>query len=358
MSQDQIDRGALALYNHDHPSAEFDLQTWDGVLASERSRYREMAAALFEAVEPITPSEEQIRAALEVAHGPGPGPLWQRVFPSGRLETTCVCGSVLSITEDEFHNGEAGRAWNAHESEQKVRSILDLLDRQDDDGLVVAKVSTRHPESYTLHNGADGTAWRMTDDGHWKATLQQGSPTRGEVAREIHAMLTYRFNDPDACRHGEFSGGPLNGEQYRMCMFIANLVEGLYGLHCAPSTEQLAALMKSWGVKSAHGEWTDEETQINVARDIEKLYGKQLTASEVAGEVMSSALHPEFGTEWREPDGTIWKAIQQATADAIQIVENVADAKGIDVVVEGQYDEDRTAQAVFVSDVLEALRKG
>lgn len=30
---------------------------------------------------------------------------------------------------------------------------------------------------------------------------------------------------------------------------------------------------------------------------------------EIAQEALIGALHPEFGTEWREPDGVIWKAI-------------------------------------------------
>jgi hypothetical protein len=33
-------------------------------------------------------------------------------------------------------------------------------------------------------------------------------------------------------------------------------------------------------------------------------------------DALTGALHPEFGTEWREPDGVIWKAAQEAKAEA------------------------------------------
>lgn len=36
---------------------------------------------------------------------------------------------------------------------------------------------------------------------------------------------------------------------------------------------------------------------------------------EAGKEALADALHPEFGTEWREPDGIIWKAAQQARAE-------------------------------------------
>lgn len=36
---------------------------------------------------------------------------------------------------------------------------------------------------------------------------------------------------------------------------------------------------------------------------------------QAAEESLTGALHPEFGTEWREPNGIIWKAIQQVEAE-------------------------------------------
>lgn len=33
---------------------------------------------------------------------------------------------------------------------------------------------------------------------------------------------------------------------------------------------------------------------------------------EAVQEALTGALHPEFGTEWREPDGVIYKAVQEA----------------------------------------------
>lgn len=34
--------------------------------------------------------------------------------------------------------------------------------------------------------------------------------------------------------------------------------------------------------------------------------------SEAVQEELTGALHPEFGTEWREPDGVIYRAVQEA----------------------------------------------
>jgi len=39
---------------------------------------------------------------------------------------------------------------------------------------------------------------------------------------------------------------------------------------------------------------------------------------EGAEEALTGALHPEFGTEWREPDGVIYKAIEQAKRDGVE----------------------------------------
>ena len=53
------------------------------------------------------------------------------------------------------------------------------------------------------------------------------------------------------------------------------------------------------------------------------------THGEVAEEVLTSALHPEFGYEWRKPDGRIWQALQQARldafAEAVKVVERRRD---------------------------------
>lgn len=38
--------------------------------------------------------------------------------------------------------------------------------------------------------------------------------------------------------------------------------------------------------------------------------------AELVSEALTDCLHPEFGTEWREPDGSIWQAIEAARADA------------------------------------------
>ncbi len=35
----------------------------------------------------------------------------------------------------------------------------------------------------------------------------------------------------------------------------------------------------------------------------------------IEAEALTDALHPEFGTEWQEPDGVIWKAVDQARAE-------------------------------------------
>jgi hypothetical protein len=40
--------------------------------------------------------------------------------------------------------------------------------------------------------------------------------------------------------------------------------------------------------------------------------------SDIVQDQLTSVLHPEFGTEWREPDGIIYKAVQQAKADALR----------------------------------------
>lgn len=36
---------------------------------------------------------------------------------------------------------------------------------------------------------------------------------------------------------------------------------------------------------------------------------------EIVSDALTDALHPEFGTEWREPDGIIWKTVQEALAE-------------------------------------------
>ena len=49
--------------------------------------------------------------------------------------------------------------------------------------------------------------------------------------------------------------------------------------------------------------------------------GEARTPSDLAAivqEEVTGLLHPEFGTEWREPDGVIWQAIQQAKAEALE----------------------------------------
>ena len=57
-------------------------------------------------------------------------------------------------------------------------------------------------------------------------------------------------------------------------------------------------------------------------------------------EALVGALHPEFGTEWREPDGVIYKAVQQARADArrevlAEVERRVSDLRKYDEYAEG-----------------------
>ena len=40
--------------------------------------------------------------------------------------------------------------------------------------------------------------------------------------------------------------------------------------------------------------------------------------AELVSQVLTDALHPEFGTEWREPDGVIYRAVRQARQDALR----------------------------------------
>ena len=54
-----------------------------------------------------------------------------------------------------------------------------------------------------------------------------GLPSRDEIASEVHAMLVHRFAYDEVCLHGEFTGGPTDGEEYRMCEFVADLVTSL-----------------------------------------------------------------------------------------------------------------------------------
>lgn len=83
---------------------------------------------------------------------------------------------------------------------------------------------------------------------------QQCAPTEEELAREVHAMLGYRFGVDEICAHGTFAGGPTHGEEYRMCRFIAKLVVALYAAQ--PTVEQAKA--EGWdegfkGAREAYG---------------------------------------------------------------------------------------------------------
>src|SRR5215203_4865646 len=62
-----------------------------------------------------------------------------------------------------------------------------------------------------------------------------------------------------------------------------------------------------------------EEDRAALAVQVRATYG------EVAEEVLTSALHPEFGYEWRKPDGRIWQARLDAFAEAIGVVERRRD---------------------------------
>jgi hypothetical protein len=65
-----------------------------------------------------------------------------------------------------------------------------------------------------------------------------GLPSRNEIASEVHAMLVHRFAYDEACLHGEFIGGPTDGDEYRMCEFVADLVTSLaYPEPAKPSRE-------------------------------------------------------------------------------------------------------------------------
>lgn len=68
-----------------------------------------------------------------------------------------------------------------------------------------------------------------------------GFPSRNEIASEVHAMLVHRFAYDEACLHGEFIGGPTDGDEYRMCEFVADLVTSLaYPEPAKPSLEDVA----------------------------------------------------------------------------------------------------------------------
>lgn len=58
----------------------------------------------------------------------------------------------------------------------------------------------------------------------------------------------------------------------------------------------------------------DEEKALREALAAEKAAHE--VTKQLASELPTDMLHPEFGTEWREPDGVIWKAIQSEKARA------------------------------------------
>lgn len=56
--------------------------------------------------------------------------------------------------------------------------------------------------------------------------------------------------------------------------------ESTYLPYKKTALEEIAAVLKQWGVKSHHGEWTDEETQHNAAKDVLAAHAKALGATE------------------------------------------------------------------------------
>lgn len=59
------------------------------------------------------------------------------------------------------------------------------------------------------------------------------------------------------------------------------------------------------------GENTDGYQEVLVIRPNEL----DALVAERVREELTNALHPEFGTEWREPDGIIYQAVQQALTE-------------------------------------------
>ncbi len=89
-----------------------------------------------------------------------------------------------------------------------------------------------------------------------------------------------------------------------------------------PTVEALAAALFGISDESEHDDWENpdllnrERYMIDAQALLDLgLFGRP--ASEVAHEALTDALHPEFGYEWAEPDGVIWKATQQARKDGV-----------------------------------------
>lgn len=65
------------------------------------------------------------------------------------------------------------------------------------------------------------------------------------------------------------------------------------------------------------------EVPAEVADDLTRLVEEAFT--EVARETHTSLLHPEFGTEWREPDGECYKAYQRGRDEVTAAMTALAD---------------------------------
>ena len=72
---------------------------------------------------------EDVRNTLsDQRHGYEPGKGWQRAHPTGMIETTCICGEVLSISEGDFREGGSGSVWAEHRLRGAATAVLRLFD--------------------------------------------------------------------------------------------------------------------------------------------------------------------------------------------------------------------------------------
>lgn len=65
------------------------------------------------------------------------------------------------------------------------------------------------------------------------------------------------------------------------------------------------------------------EVSADIADDLSRLVEEAFT--EIAKETHTSLLHPEFGTEWREPDGVVYKEYQRGREEVADRMRALAD---------------------------------
>ena len=80
----------------------------------------------------------------------------------------------------------------------------------------------------------------------------------------------------------------------------ARAVLDLLPQRVAPSVKVIAELLRSWGVRSRHGEWSDAEAQADAARDVAALYASQPTVAEVRAQALKDA-----ADEWQHGGWTV-----------------------------------------------------